>query len=486
MDQVPTTPATPALELSKVVKSFGAVVALRSGTITLHEGSIHALIGENGAGKSTLVKIIAGLYRRDAGTFRLRGEEVDFHTTAQSKAAGIAVIYQEPTLPRPVGHREHLHGPAADEPLRPHRPQGDAHRGRRDLRRLGVSIDPDRITEGLSIADQQIIEIAKAISLDARVLIMDEPTAALGRRGRAAVRRRAEPARRGPGADVHLAPLRRGVRCATPSRSCATAATSPPSRSPRPVSTSSCARWWAGMSRSCSKLPAEIGDDVLVVEGLTRMGVFHDISFTVRAGEIGLAGLVGAGRSEVARAIFGVDPYESGSVRLGGRPCRRAIPAWRWRAASRSCPRTAASRASCSTSPSRATSPSPSEPLAKGGLLHQPGRERRGRGVGQSPRGQDRGARRRDRHGRQPAEGRARQVARDRAEGAHRRRAHPRHRRRHQVRGAPPAVRARAAGPGDPHDLVGASRGARHGRPRASCARDGSPASSPLRSHPEP
>ena len=175
-----TTPAPPALELSRVVKSFGAVVALRSGTITLHEGSIHALIGENGAGKSTLVKIIAGLYRRDSVEFRLAGEPVDFHTTAQSKAAGIAVIYQEPTLFPDLSVTENI--------FMGRQPTNRFGRiDRKAMRtealeifgRLGVTIDPDRVTEGLSIADQQIIEIAKAISLDARVLIMDEPTAAL-------------------------------------------------------------------------------------------------------------------------------------------------------------------------------------------------------------------------------------------------------------------------------------------------------------------
>src|SRR4051795_2142511 len=92
------TPSTPALELRDVRKAFGAVVALRTGSISVQSGSIHALVGENGAGKSTLVKIVAGLYQRDAGEFLLHGESVDFSSTAESKNAGIAVIYQEPTL----------------------------------------------------------------------------------------------------------------------------------------------------------------------------------------------------------------------------------------------------------------------------------------------------------------------------------------------------------------------------------------------------
>ena len=209
-DQTPTD----ALVLRDVGKAFGAVVALRSASLTLKRNSIHALVGENGAGKSTLVKIIAGLYQRDSGDFVLDGETVDFTSTAQSKASGIAVIYQEPTLFPDLSVTENI--------FMGRQPTGRFGRiDRKAMRtevvalfkRLGVRIDPDRPAEGLSIADQQIIEIAKAISLDASVLVMDEPTAALSRRrGRPAVRRRPEPARRGPRAAVHLAPLRRGLR----------------------------------------------------------------------------------------------------------------------------------------------------------------------------------------------------------------------------------------------------------------------------------
>ena len=173
---MPNDAAPVVLELSKVVKSFGAVVALRSGSLRLTTGSIHALIGENGAGKSTLVKIVAGLYHRDGGAFQLDGEDVDFSSTAQSKAAGIAVIYQEPTLFPDLSVTENI--------FMGRQPVGrlgriDRKAMRREVEclftRLGVTIDPDRPAEGLSIADQQVIEIAKAVSLDAKVLVMDEP-----------------------------------------------------------------------------------------------------------------------------------------------------------------------------------------------------------------------------------------------------------------------------------------------------------------------
>ena len=169
-----------ALELSGITKAFGPVVALRSGSLTVRSGSIHALVGENGAGKSTLVKIVAGVYRRDAGEFRLHGNSVDFGSTAESKAAGVAVIYQEPTLFPDLSVTENIF--MGRQPLgRGRRIDRAAMYGEAErlFARLGVHIDPRRPALGLSIADQQIIEIAKAISLDASLLIMDEPTAAL-------------------------------------------------------------------------------------------------------------------------------------------------------------------------------------------------------------------------------------------------------------------------------------------------------------------
>ena len=316
------TGSTLALELREVRKSFGAVVALRSGSISVHSGSIHALVGENGAGKSTLVKIIAGLYQRDAGEFNLHGEPVDFTSTAESKEAGVAVIYQEPTLFPDLSVTENI--------FMGRQPLG---RGRRIDRkamdseaqelfaRLGVAIDPRRPAEGLSIADQQIIEIAKAISVDASVLVMDEPTAALSgvevERLFAVARSLRDEGR----ALVFISHrfdevfalcdtvtvMRDGDYISTD----AIVDTSVDAIVERMVGRE--------VGELFPKTPAPIGDVVLQVEGLESTGLFHDVSFEVSAGEIvGLAGLVGAGRSEIARAIFGVDGYESGSVTLLG------------------------------------------------------------------------------------------------------------------------------------------------------------------------
>jgi rhamnose transport system ATP-binding protein len=328
--------APSALLLSHVAKSFGAVVALKDGTLTLEAGSIHALVGENGAGKSTIVKIIAGLYQRDSGEMELRGENVDFKNTAEAKAAGIAVIYQEPTLFPDLSVTENIF--MGRQPIKSLR-RIDRPAMRRNavelFARLGVGIDPDRPARGLSIADQQIIEIAKAISLDARVLIMDEPTAALS------------------GVEVErLFTIARALRdegraiafishrfdeifslCDT-----ITVMRDGEFISSGPIAETSVelmVRQMVGrdIEQLFPKEPAEIGGPVLQVEGITEPGVFHDITFSVRSGEIvALAGLVGAGRSEVARAIFGVDPYKSGSVKLNGKVIPKRDPASSMRA----------------------------------------------------------------------------------------------------------------------------------------------------------
>lgn len=326
----------PALELDRVVKSFGPVVALRSGSLVLRKNSIHALIGENGAGKSTLVKIVAGLYRRDSGEFRLHGESVDFTSTAQSKAAGVAVIYQEPTLFPDLSVTENIFmGRQPTNRFGRIDRKAMRHEVERIFTRLGVTLDPDRVTEGLSIADQQIIEIAKAISLDASVLIMDEPTAALS------------------GVEVErLFTVARGLRdegravlfishrfdevfalcdTVTVMRDGAYISTTPIVE----TTVDELVRQMVGrdVTELFPKQEAAVGEPLLEVSGLTSPGTFHDISFTVRAGEIvALAGLVGAGRSEVARAVFGVDGYTEGEVRMLGTTVSRRDPAKAMRA----------------------------------------------------------------------------------------------------------------------------------------------------------
>nr|WP_242680149.1 sugar ABC transporter ATP-binding protein [Nocardioides sp. IC4_145] len=313
-----------------VAKSFGAVAALRSGTLVVERGSIHALVGENGAGKSTLVKIVAGVHRRDSGTFRLHGEDVDFASTAESKGSGVAVIYQEPTLFPDLSVTENIFMGRQPRSRFGRIDRGAMHREALELfARLGVEIDPRRPALGLSIADQQIIEIAKAISLDASVLIMDEPTAALSgvevERLFAVARSLRDEGRALVFISHRFEEVFALCDTVTVMRDGAYVSTDPIAE----ITVDDIVSRMVGreVADLFPKTPATIGEPVLEVEGLERAGVFHDVSFTVRAGEIvGLAGLVGAGRSEIARAVFGVDGYDAGSVRLAGRPVKPRNP----------------------------------------------------------------------------------------------------------------------------------------------------------------
>jgi len=316
-------PSTDALvELRDAFKAYGAVQALRDGSLTLRPGEVRALMGENGAGKSTLVKVLGGVVRRDAGEMLVDGGPVDFGSPHDARDAGIAVIYQEPTLFPDLSIAENV--VMGYHPLGALRriDRGEMHRRVQELLdRLGVRLDPERPVRGLSIADQQIVEIAKALSFEARVLIMDEPTAALSgpevERLFAVVRTLRE-----EGAAVLFISHRLEevfaicdtvtvMRDGAVVHDARIADMTPDDMVRRMVGRE--------LGALFPKQDAKVGEAVLQVHRLTREGVFFDVSFEVRAGEIvALAGLVGAGRSEVARAIFGIDKPDAGHVEVAG------------------------------------------------------------------------------------------------------------------------------------------------------------------------
>jgi rhamnose transport system ATP-binding protein len=320
----------PMLVLEHVTKSFGAVQALVDGSIELYAGEAHALVGENGAGKSTLVKILAGVHRPDSGRFSLNGEELSLSGPAAAAAAGIAVIYQEPTLFPDLSVAENIF--IGRQPVRSWRRINWSAMNsvvREVLDRLGVHLNVSTLARGLSVADQQIVEIAKALSFNARVIVMDEPTAALSN---AEVDRLFEviATLRAQGAAVLFISHRLADVFSTCQRVTVM-------RDGRFVTTDlignmtveSIIRAMVGrdISNLYPKTEAQTGDEILKVEHLTREGVFTDISFSVRAGEIvALAGLMGAGRSEVARAIFGIDGRDAGRVVLKGKPVPPGSP----------------------------------------------------------------------------------------------------------------------------------------------------------------
>jgi rhamnose transport system ATP-binding protein len=298
--------------------------------IELSAGEAHGLVGENGAGKSTLVKILAGVHRPDSGRLLIDGEEAIFDNAKQSQAAGIAIIFQEPTLFPDLSVAENIF--VGVQPLKRGR-RVDARRMRRDalglFEQLGVRLDPDRIARGLSIADQQLVEIAKALTAQARVIVMDEPTAALTTTEVERLFGIAETLRARGAAILFISHRLEEVfqlcKRVTVMRDGRHVLTKPIEE----LTTESIIRAMVGreMDALFPKVETERGKVVLEVERLTREGVFTDVSFQVASGEIvALAGLVGAGRSEVARAIFGIDRWDAGAVRIDGRPLRPGSP----------------------------------------------------------------------------------------------------------------------------------------------------------------
>ena len=318
-----TTDPAPVISLEHAEKSFGAVHALVDGDIELYGGEVHGLVGENGAGKSTLVKILAGVHRPDSGRLVLDGEEAIFDNAKQSQTAGIAIIFQEPTLFPDLTVAENIF--VGVQPLKRFR-RIDGRRMRREaatlFEQLGVRLDPDRLARGLSIADQQLVEIAKALTTNARVIVMDEPTAALATNEVQRLFRIVETLRARGNAVLFVShrleeifEICQRVTVMRDGRHVWT-------KSIEELTVPSVIRAMVGrdMDALFPKLPTEPGRVVLEIERLTREGDFTDVSFVVRSGEIvALAGLVGAGRTEVARAIFGIDRWDAGSVEIEGR-----------------------------------------------------------------------------------------------------------------------------------------------------------------------
>jgi rhamnose transport system ATP-binding protein len=327
----PEEVSEPILVLDHATKSFGVVRALGDGSLELYAGETHGLVGENGAGKSTLVKILAGVYQPDEGALRIDGKQVVIAGPAAAREAGIAVIYQEPSLFPDLTVAENVF--IGRQILR------SGHRiDRRAMHRrvlellapLGVRLDPERIARGLSIADQQIVEIAKALSLDARVIVMDEPTAALSAYEVQRLFRVVESLRASGTAVLFISHRLNEVFSICQRVTVMRDGSRVLSRPLEGLTPEDLVRAMVGRDivQREQKGEARRGEVVLKLDRLTREGVFTDISFEVHSGEIvALAGLVGSGRSEVARAIFGIDRYDAGMVHVGGTRLKKGAAA---------------------------------------------------------------------------------------------------------------------------------------------------------------
>ena len=319
------------LHASHISKSFAALRALNRVSFDLRAGEVHALVGENGAGKSTFIKIVTGAVQPDAGTIAIDGRVVPHLDPHVSRDLGIAAIYQQPSLFPHLTVAENI-AMSLERGTLWRRIDADARRRRAAelLERIGASIAPDVRVAALTMPEQQVVEIAKAVGADARIVIMDEPTASLSERE--VERLFAVIARlREHGVGIiyishRLEEIAAMADRITVLRDGETIATRPASD----VTRADLIRMMVGRELDAvfPKRDVPAGDTVLEVRGLTnrRTGV-HDVSFSVRRGEIlGLAGLVGSGRTQLAETLFGLTPPESGDIVVKGRTVRIESP----------------------------------------------------------------------------------------------------------------------------------------------------------------
>ncbi|MBL0937693.1 MAG: sugar ABC transporter ATP-binding protein [Gemmatimonadaceae bacterium] len=322
----------PAVRFIGIGKRFPGTHALRDVSFEIAKGSCHAICGENGAGKSTLGKILTGLHQADSGTIELDGRSVRFRSPREALAAGVAMVHQElafcgnltvadnlclRALPNRAGliDRRALH-----------------ERALAVLRDLGATIDPGRLMSSLSVAEQQVVQIASAVSEGARLIVFDEPTSSLGEiEAKRLYAMMASLKARGVTQIFvsHRMPeifalcdtisvLRDGQHVAT--------------QATADINEATLIQQMIGRSLGQAALPGKVSDrrsetELLRLSGFSSPGRFRDITLTVHAGEIiGLAGLVGAGRSEIARAVFGLDPHAAGTVHIRGAQVRISSP----------------------------------------------------------------------------------------------------------------------------------------------------------------
>ncbi|MBC8537148.1 sugar ABC transporter ATP-binding protein [Feifania hominis] len=312
------------LEMKGITKVFPGVKALDNVSLEVQKGEIHALIGENGAGKSTLMKILIGLYRRDGGSVIFKGREVNFESPCDALNAGISMIHQEISLVPTLTVAENIWLGREKKFTR----RGLLKPGARNaaakelLEQIGLShLDPKAVVSNLSVANMQLVEIARAVSYHSDLIIMDEPTSALTNVEVELLYNIIRKLASGGTSVIfishkleelfevcdRLTVFRDGKYITT--------------KTTKEIDQSGLIQYIVGRELSAlfPKLPAQIGDVVLEVRNLKRAGVVNDVSFSVRAGEIlGFSGLVGSGRTEIVRAIFGIDKRDSGEIFING------------------------------------------------------------------------------------------------------------------------------------------------------------------------
>lgn len=318
------------IEMRGIDKSFGSNQVLKQAGFTLESGEVHALMGENGAGKSTLMKILTGVYTKDAGTVLVDGKEVNYKNPQEAEKAGIVFIYQELNVMFDLTVEENLfmgkeiHGKfgICDKKAMQKKAQ-------EALNILGVNISPKTVMAELSVGQQQMVEICKALMADAKVIIMDEPTAALTQSETVALFKVIESLRKKGVSMVYISHRMEEIfelcdRITVLRDGSYIGVKNIPETNMNEIVKMMIGR---EIGERYPSRNVKIGKEVLKVKELTRKGTFHDVNFSVRAGEmLGVSGLMGAGRTEIMQAIFGNLSYESGTIEIDGKEVKISNP----------------------------------------------------------------------------------------------------------------------------------------------------------------
>lgn len=318
------------IEMRGIDKLFGSNQVLKQAGFTLESGEVHALMGENGAGKSTLMKILTGVYTKDAGTVLVDGKEVNYKNPQEADKAGIVFIYQELNVMFDLTVEENLfmgkeiHGKfgICDKKAMQKKAQ-------EALNILGVNISPKTVMAELSVGQQQMVEICKALMADAKVIIMDEPTAALTQSETVALFKVIESLRKKGVSMVYISHRMEEIfelcdRITVLRDGSYIGVKNIPETNMNEIVKMMIGR---EIGERYPSRNVKIGKEVLKVKELTRKGTFHDVNFSVRAGEVlGVSGLMGAGRTEIMQAIFGNLSYESGTIEIDGKEVKISNP----------------------------------------------------------------------------------------------------------------------------------------------------------------
>ncbi len=312
------------IEMKGINKSFGSNQVLKDAGFLLKDGEVHALMGENGAGKSTLMKILTGVYTRDAGTVLVDGKEVVYKSPQEAEKAGIVFIYQELNVLFDLTVEENLFmGKEITKGFGICDKKAMRKKAQEVMDKMGVNIPINAVMSDLSVGQQQMVEICKALMVDAKVLIMDEPTAALTQSETEGLFKLIKSLREKGVSIVYISHRMEEIFELCDRITILRDGTYVGTENIKDINMDDIVRMMIGREigeRYPKREGIKLGDEVIRVEGLTKEKKFRDVSFSVRAGEVlGVSGLMGAGRTEIMQAIFGNLSYESGKVLIEGK-----------------------------------------------------------------------------------------------------------------------------------------------------------------------